>query len=316
MAYQTGTANDHYDLHNILRTFVATQGWVELEYNTTVETTYGSRYSIWKAPGLSGTEEIYTGLRVYQSIADDVYNFECLGYTGYISSNLPWTQPNTISGYVTPLYNQPIPYWAVCNGQRLVVVCNIQNTDVTFYIGKFLPYSTPSQYPYPLVVAAMFNSIGVSNNWRYSSTAINYFCPYKGYRYNAGWNSTIAIRDISNTWQWVSCWPYINGDVNSLSSSYIQLRNTNNSDGTASGDYGLYPIILTEATQYGLDNLASMVSGSVGGGNVYGELDGVFKISGYNNATQNIVTINSVPYLVFRDRTLTSINDYFALRLQ
>jgi hypothetical protein len=314
MAYQTGTANDHFDLFNILRTFVATQGWVELEHSA-------NDYVLWEAPGLSGTEEIYCGINVYQSIPDDVYNFEFGAYTGYIPGNTFYTQPNAITGYVTPLYNQPIPYWAVCNGQRLTVVCNIQNTDVTFYIGKFLPYSTPSQYPYPMVVGAMFNTYGTTNSWRYSSTAQAYVCPYKGYHNRSptatNYQSTIAIRDLANNWTWVSCWPSMNGSPTTPTyTNYIQLRNTNNSDGTASGDYGLYPIILTDISTYELDDIASEYNGYITGGNVYGELDGVFKISGYNNATQNIVTINSVPYLVFRDRTLTAIHDYFALRLQ
>lgn len=315
MAYQTGIATDHYDLHNIIRTFVATQGWTELEYNTTANSTYGGRYSIWRAPGLSGTEQIYTGLQVYQSVADDVYNFQIFGYTGYVNGTNPWQQPG-IGSCVTPLYNQSIPYWMICNGQRLAVVANIQNVDVILYTGKFFPYATPGQYPYPMYIAGMMPDYGTSNWWRYSSTREDYFCGYKGYTdyatsSSAYQSNSYLLKPANSVWDYATTWFE---HLAQADNTYpFRIRNTNNLDATASGDYGVYPVILMEtiATYPYYTGLTSNQRG-----NIYGELDGIFRISGYNNATKNIVTINSVPYLVFRDKTLTAITDYYAMRLQ
>ena len=50
-------------------------------------------------------------------------------------------------------------------------------------------------------------------------------------------------------------------------------------------------------------------------GNIYGEIDGVFMVSGYNQAVENIVQYGGDDYAVIHDVYRTGFDDYFTLRL-
>jgi hypothetical protein len=48
---------------------------------------------------------------------------------------------------------------------------------------------------------------------------------------------------------------------------------------------------------------------------VYGELDGIFMISGFNNAVENTFTLGGKSYVVMQDVSRTGFYDYYAMRL-
>jgi hypothetical protein len=276
MAFETNTVNGHYALFDAIRTFVAAQGWVEMQ----VDVASANRLIWWKAPGLSGTEEIFVGMRTYQDVAADYYNLSVFGATGYVPGNTYTAQPGFSGAKGVPMWNQPITYWAICNGQRLVVAAKIQNVYESFYLGKFLPYATPKQYPYPLLVGGMLDTESAT---RYSETS-----HYSWFKGNGG---HFLMRDVMGAWPTAELWPQ---------NMPITIRNTpaDGLSGTAGGAYGLYPMILNTSTP-----------------NIWGELDGIFFISGFNNATENTMTVSGVTYLVIRDVWRTGAKDYMAMRL-
>jgi len=49
--------------------------------------------------------------------------------------------------------------------------------------------------------------------------------------------------------------------------------------------------------------------------NIYGELDGVDAVTGYNQVAENTVTINRIPWLVMQNVFRTTTTDYFAVKL-
>lgn len=51
------------------------------------------------------------------------------------------------------------------------------------------------------------------------------------------------------------------------------------------------------------------------GSNVYGELDGILHITGFNNVVENTFTIGTKNYVVMQDVARTGFNDYYALEL-
>jgi len=277
MGYEIGTATDHYDLLAKFRTFVevtlpVADQWVSLR----VDDTTADHESIWKLPGLSGAEEIFVGIKTYQDVANDYYNFAIMGATGYVSSNTFETQPGITRDGV-PLWNQSIPYWFIVNAQRAIIVAKIENVYVSFYIGKFLPYATPTQFPYPICVGGM---LGSASNTRYSDP--NYVSWFKGSR------SSFKFRFIDGTWKQPDLSPFVTGTT---------FRNTTTDTTQATGYYNLTPLIIMDSS------------------NIYGELDNVYHITGYNNAVENTVTINGVTYVIFRDVARTGFNDYMAVGL-
>lgn len=235
-----------------------------------------NRELILKGAGLSGEEEIFVGFRTYQDANADYYNLLAGVFTGYVAGNSFDTQPGArLSG--VPAHNQRIDYWLTLNGQRIVLAMKV-GTPVyeSCYVGKMLPYGRPSQYPYPVVCGGMLSGAAAT---RFSDTA--HSIPYKGNRAN------MALRS-NDGWLQPHCYPWGNALI---AGSTTNLRDTG-------GVYHLLPIELH-------DNSA----------NLWGALDGIFYISGFDNAVENTLTIEGVTYVVIQDVARTGHTDYYAMRL-
>lgn len=268
----------HYNLIEEIEDFCSTNGYTTLRYDTS-----GTNHElIMRAPGLSGTEEIFLGLRTYHDVGADYYNLLLGVFTGYIAGNTFDTQPGaTLKGL--PAHNNRIDYWLTQNGQRIALGLKVGTPVYEHgYLGKFLPNARPSQYPYPVVCAGAFNGAAAT---RFSETTHDF------YPRGAG-NARMALRTPGG-WIAPHCSPWSNPFLcgTGVSSSQLQLRDTGD-------NYPLMPIVLH-------DNAA----------NLYGQLDGVFHISGFNNATENTVVISGETYVVLQSVWRTGHTDYIAMRL-
>lgn len=248
----------------------ATARWTQLRY---LNPTDGSnRELILQGAGLSGTDQIFIGLRSYHSTTADYYNLSVAGFTGYVSGNAFTAQPGYVESGV-PAHNNRIDYWLTVNAQRIAFGLKVGTPVYEHgYVGKFLPYATPGQYPYPLVVGGMLGGIPAT---RFSDTTHSMYA--KGARAN------LLMRFLDGSWKQPFSQAWQNAYITTL-------RDTN-------GGYSLLPIVLYDAA------------------NVYGELDGVFYISGFNNATENTLVIGGITYVVLQDVSRTGFADYLALRM-
>lgn len=251
----------------------AGQAWTELRYDTTSNP---QRELILRGAGLSGTDQIFIGLRTYEDASADYYNLSTAGFTGYVAGNTFDTQPGYIESGI-PGHNQRIDYWLAVNGQRIVFGLKVGTPVYEHgYAGFFLPYATPGQYSYPLAVGGMLNGLAPT---RYSDTA--HSMPYKGNRVN------LRMRFVDGTWKQPDAWPW---DNTYLAGSTLSLRDT-------SGGYPLLPVTLSDS------------------GNLYGELDGVRQVTGFNNVVENTVTIGGTDHVVLQDVSRTGFPDYVALEM-
>jgi len=294
MAVEIGTATNYSDLAAKLNTFLtsnaaliaAGQAWTNLRATSTEH--------IWRAPGLSGTEQIYVGVRRYFDTVGDYYNWEVAGFTGFVTENAWTAQPGkNTNGIYLPLWNNSIPYWFIANGQRAVVVAKVGTTYHLGYLGKFLPYATPGQYPYPLLVAGMNNT----STWRYSNagnTHIVRALDECGQMYTPGGGWFYVNNSITND-TYLNSWPCDSlGNYSSAMSKVAAFT---------SGDVTLLPVILNSGTY---------VAGIM---NVFGELDGVYWCPGVSAAAESIITIDTVDYLVIQNGVNTTTTDFAAVRL-
>ena len=236
-----------------------------------------SREVILKGVGLTGLEEIYVGIKTYYDSGADIYNLTIGGFTGYLAGSTFETQPGYMLSSV-PAHNNRIDYWLIVNAQR--IACGMKvGTPVyeSFYMGKFFPYARPTQYPYPLYVGG---SLAPNALTRFSD--IGHSMPYKGAS-----SVTQKLRGLAD---WVANYthPYNNA---TLCGGYGQIRDN-------TGIYHLLPVELYDAT------------------NVYGVLDGIYHISGFNNAVENTLVISGNTYVVIQDVWRTGHSDYYAMRLQ
>lgn len=266
----------HYNFVKAVRDFVVANGHTVERYNTS-----GANHElIVRSPGMSGTEQIYWGLKTYHDTGADYYNLNCMVATGYISGNSFETQPGAV--YVgVPAHNNRIDYWVTLDGQRIAAGLKV-GTPVYehFYLGKFLPYARPSQYPYPVIAGGMLDGAAAT---RFSDTTHDF--------YLRGSHNRGRVRTPSG-WAQASFYPYSNTYLSghATGSNDMQLRD-------AGGEYPLLPVMVH-------DNA-----------NIYGELDGIFYVSGFNNAVENTLTIAGKTYVVMQSVARTSGRDYYALRL-
>ena len=289
MPSQTGFVDNsnglaHYAMLDVIRTVCIAAGWAVLRYDTSSE----NRELILRAPGLSGGEEIYLGIRTYQNAAADYYNLAAAGFVGYVPSNSFDSQPGAMLSGV-PAHNNRIDYWLTVNGQRLVLAMKV-GTPVyeSMYLGKMLPYARPSQYPYPVVCAGMLNGIPAT---RFSDTS--HTMSFKGGGTDANTTSpNLCLRFNDGQWLRPKAWPWSNNTLCGVSDSGArQLRDTG-------GNYPLLPVVLHDATR-----------------GILGELDGVYHISGFNNAVENTITLDGKQHVVIQDVARTGFADYFAMRM-
>lgn len=269
----------------VTQTALAAEGgnWQILRYNTS-----GTNHElIVKGPGLSGTEEVFCGIRTYHDVGADYYNLLVMTATGYLSGNTFDMQPG-IKYHGVCTHNLNIQYWLAANGQRIVAGLKV-GTPVYehFYIGKFLPYGRPSQYPYPVCTIGMLNA---ANATRYSD--ITHSMGYKGSTQPAVRSS---FRDPGGVWQTLWVWPWTYKQTQFPAGAVEHIRDT-------SDYYDLLPLeVYKEAASSATD--------------IYGALDGVYYISGFNNVTENTVVIGGVTYVVLQDVTRTGFADYIAMKL-
>jgi hypothetical protein len=300
MAVEIGTAANHADLLTRLRAFLtanadlvaAGQAWTEVGYNApdaTTEETY------LRGPGLGGGEEIYVQIRRYENVAGDYYNWGLRGAVNYNPAEPFGSQPGASPESHFTLWNTSIPYWFVANGRRFMVVAKVSTVYVMLHAGLILPYATPAEYPYPIFVgancrSAMRWSVGGDENR-------NVFDP--GALNDAGY---CRLRYVDGTWIGIAnhsgdaddrpgnTWPY-----EGFRQSWIGFPIS-----ALGGDYVLTPIILSTGYEDGV---------------VFGELDGVFHVSGFSTASENIVTIEGVDHLVVQNVYRAGTAAYAAVRL-
>lgn len=259
----------HYKMLEKIKDFASANGWQVLRYDAASS----NREVILKGAGLSGTEEIFVGFRTYQDVSADYYNLVAAAFTGYVPGNSFDTQPGVMLSGV-PAHNNRIDYWLTLNGQRIALAMKV-GTPVyeSCYVGKFLPYATPSQYPYPIICAGMLSGVTPT---RFSDPS--HSIPYKGNRAN------LRMRFNDGVWKVVECWPWNSDPL----VGRAQVRDTGS-------NYSALPVVLNDAN------------------GLYGELDGIFAISGFNNAVENTAAGGGL--VVIQDVGRTDFNDYFAMRL-
>jgi len=260
----TGGAGDeaHYKVIAAIKTLAEANGWTTLRYDTST----ANHELIMRSNGLSGTEQIYVGFRAYQSVASDYYNIDCATFTGFLAENTFNTQPGQRrSG--TPCHNNAVTYFLTANPQRIVGCFKVGTPVFThFYVGKFHPYSRPGEYPAPLFCGGSFDGAAGT---RFSETTYQF--PYYGYLNITTSFGNAYVRTQSGAWTKYQHWPFNVGDYNNNYQPY-SIR-------PAGNHYQPFPIIL-----YYCDPTTNR-------GRVYGELDGVYAITGFNNNVENVMQI-------------------------
>lgn len=277
IATVTGGLGDeaHYKVLAAIRTLALANGWTELRFDTSGD----DHELILNSSGLSGTEDIYIGFKCYQSVDSDYYNIAVGVFNGYLSGNTFEGQPGAkISG--VPCHNNAVTYFVTCNAQR-IAGCFKVGTPVYahFYAGKMFAYARPGEFPSPLVVAGHFDGAEAR---RFSDAEAQF--PYYGY--GVDWTGTsgydyeaskLWLREQNGSWVKQLHFPWNNGNDQGGGNGLMGARPMR----PAGENYQPQPIILYRY--------------EAGKGNVWGSLDGVTAVTGFNNNSENVMQQGGTP---------------------
>jgi len=331
----TGTATDYLDLLARLRAFLTTdaalvaagQAWTELASNAVpyawaeianpANTNQVTFETYLKAPGLSGTEQIYLQIQAFCNVGQDVYNWRLRGAQGYSGGvGFNWfNQPGASPDAFVYLWDQPMNYWFIANGQRVIVVAKVATSYESLYMGKILPDGTPAQYPYPVFIggtggnAQPVNALGYdpsasqrrySDNSGYHAAFFDPACAYLCHVDSAWytWAHYSQGGRINQTGDNINCiWPYLLGRAGpsgQASNEFGLNWLTTNADGT-------YPLLPTR-----LEAVTPQLS-------LHGTLGGVYGTCGVGNSSESTVTVAGDDYLMMQDTFRNGIANFVAL---
>lgn len=285
-------------------TFAVTPAW------TSMRRVSGSEM-IWQAPGNGGLDQILVGAKSFFDVGGDYYNWRLGGFSAYNSGSPFNQQPSYPGGAsqahpspVLNLWNSTILYWFVANGRRVIIVAKVSTVYSCCYLGLLSSYMAPGAFPYPLVVGgsmcwATTEPPAGDVRWRWSYTGgemRNFAIPHDG-GLSAANDSQLILRLASGVWQGFAStnteqtfgqvWPY----------AYVD-RSQWDWRPDLDGGYSLLPIVLADLTP-----------------NVYGELDGVYAVTGFSQGVENTVTINGIKHLVVQNVFQNTKSQFFVVRL-
>jgi hypothetical protein len=185
------------------------------------------------------------------------------------------------------------------------VVAKISTVYQMMYMGFMIPTGSPSEYPYPLFVGGCGANSG--DRWSVVSETHRAFWDPAGSSDTGSTNSSAHLRTPGGAWRQFANRNSSGGAMFSGAGSRIHPYNFNILDsahlfGQAyAGGYALMPTVLYS---------------SADGGNIFGELEGVFHVSGFSNASENLVNVSGVDHLVVQNVYRTGVYNYAAFRLE
>jgi len=292
-----------------------------------------------KSLGTAGTDEIFTGIRTEYDVSSGWYNLFLNGYTGYDVDEKSWLdQPGSLPGYgspyplavpMVPCWDNTMPYWFVADGRCFRFAVKVSTNYEGGYLGFFLPYCTPGQYPYPLAVGGSLTPHLTNRTleWRYSYASWYHgVYPAPGnnpYAANEGKNATLYIMGTDAAWYFVGN----RGDSSPQPEDIYGPQIGSSAPYSPAGALRcVWPHCMNDQWTSGKKPYEE----NYGGGylfqppiilqrsptiEVIGELYGTYIVSGYNNSPENTSVINTVTHVIFQNAYRNSVHEFWALSL-
>lgn len=324
MAWETGTAANHNDLLTKLRTFAVANGWTSLQWEA--PSGLGPAKLKLRGPGAGPTRQVFINIQTMADTIAPYYSWKMSGAIGYSPAAAEGLQLGELEApcYLN-LWENPITYWFFVNDRRIIVVAKCSTSYMTAYLGFFLPFGLPPQYPFPLMVAGDYL---LPVYWSNANAGRRSMCdPGADSQVSAGAylrmpNGKWAIFNNHDTGSEVnnmaspgfyadSCyvWPWATNE-SQLGTSYDGFPGL--SAGGTSGGGGLDNLQATRQNERPI--WPAMLIPYYGP--PFGVMDGVHCIPGQGLAAEQQVTV-SLPdprtFLVFQNINRTSGDDYFLI---
>ena len=328
MVTVTGTATDAQDLFDKLIAFLTTNATLVGAGQEWSQVWAGSgSYAndrVLMGQGLSGTDEIYVGMRLHVDVPADEHWIEFRGMTGWLTSATQYTGHTNVCSRVSRLLidNSSMDYTFIANGRRFIVVLKISTVFEACYCGFFLPYGVPSEYPYPLFIGASTGGTTAYSNvnsWRDTGAGHNLFpMAY----------ADSSISSLTPSWTYYSSANMMDPQGNWVEVD-AQKGGAATEGGIGIGTHGSYAVN-NRGIYASLKSIIAGLTDAFGGEKAlipvslfqvvnarqtFGVLQGVYLCQGDGMSAEDTITVGGVDHLVVQNAYRTDASSYFAVEL-
>jgi hypothetical protein len=233
-----------------------------------------------KGIGISGNDELYVGIKPYYNRAGDYYNLNLQGQVGF--ADTIWSNQVSRMAFSIGTHNLELEYFITCNAQRIMGAIKMNTNYQHFYLGKVNSYVLPHEWPYPLAVAGTGAESTIT---RYSGRT--------GHPYREIISQNPPLLSLFSTRK-----PEGWSNTSLIYPFAIAAYQT--------GNNRVYPTTYDLATKYTLHPAYFY----------YGELEGVYWVSGYNLQAEDTITVGTKTFICLPIATSRAIGDYIALSME
>jgi len=299
-----------------------------------------------EGPGNAGGDQIFIGFMEVRDTDAVTFNWQIFGFTGFNNALLledqpgfSYLSPNEIASFV-PLTNGSIECWLHVTPRVLSGVMRIGSTYVSFYAGFLNPFATPTEYPYPLYIAAS------SSKWNQSFTASGLAQsgladPGASTFIGGNGRGPAGLRFFDGTWQFVKNWSFGGGSRSSFTERSVYPCRPNPPTSTqyspaskfvtsdqfrewngiipSTGNPGT-PLVTLRPTEDSGGEITVLVPtivwSSLPSLQIFGEIDSVFwgHTSGNNILAQDRIVVGGITYRAFQSSNRTEQFAFFFMR--
>lgn len=305
MPFTTGTASDYHDLLDKLRQYLVANGWTQLRWDPPASIT--SNALLWvRGPGGGAGREAFIGIWSHSSAPDAQYGWRIAGSIAYDNS-LTWGSQNGQGpNAFFNTWQNSMAYWFYVNDRRFIVVAKVGTAYMSMYAGFILANALPSEYPFPLYVSANDDALDIYNSSNSGNRCI----------FDPGVNTSFLRARADLSW-----YPVANHNNNN-SSIDNYLFSTASLKVWPAGHYEEY-FNSQFNWPYGVmqDRLRPLANGGelmvqcqlVGAYEMFGALDGVFWLPGFNKSAEQVVSQSGRNFRVFQNVSRSNRNHFFAV---
>lgn len=273
----------------------------------------------------SGSDQIFINLDTDYRPAGDWFNWRIFAATGFLAADtedylgMPGANPKLVG---ISLRDSSIPYWFMANGRRFIMIAKVDTTFHALHGGFILPYATPAQFPYPVMIGgsnayetfAGDTANDLSMRWSSDDDTLRNF-------YDPGGNTA----GVSNTSP-ASCWlRFVDGTWHSFKNRYTSTV----TDANSSSGRNIWPGSPHAGAKLITDNMVTAIDGSyvlfpfiihVHGDNpspnIIGEIQGVEFVTGFSAASEDTITVGGDTYLMIPNVFRTDKGRWAAFKLE
>jgi len=275
-----------------------------------MKVTYKETHLFLKGRGNGGTDEIFVQLRSYNDVGEGYYNIELRGADGFDQTATDrLLMPNVSPLADICLTGAAMDYWFIANGRRFCIIAKVGTYYDSCYAGFILPTGLPSEWPYPLFIGGSSNTKKTLNSATGTRSAF-FENEVEGQPYllkkDGAWQSFKNSLTYEATGakvhpnKWSFGYTTTTAPVGTFRSCLY-----NGTIDPVNSTYQLFPCSLMNRV-----TSPSVVA------DIYGDLQGVYRVGGYQNSAGNIVTVGGVQHLVVPNVYRSGEFDYAAFRLE